>query len=55
MSETPKVKRRARCVYCGTKKPVTPAGKIRKHWVIGGPTTTHPGERVVCGGSGRPA
>lgn len=48
-------KRRARCSYCGKTKPVTRAGKIRKHWVTGGPTTTSAGQRVVCGGSGRPA
>jgi hypothetical protein len=47
--------RRAKCVYCGRSKPVTKAGKIRKHYVIGGPATTSAGERVVCGGSGRPA
>ena len=29
------------------------AGKIRKHWVTGGPATTAAGQRVVCGGSGR--
>jgi hypothetical protein len=55
MSAAPQAKRKARCLYCGKPKPVTKAGKIRKHWVTGGPTTTHPGERVVCGGSGRPA
>jgi hypothetical protein len=46
---------RARCAYCGRLKPRTKAGKIRKHWIIGGPTTTNAGKRVVCGGSGRPA
>lgn len=45
--------RKARCPYCGTLKPVTSKGKVRKHWVTGGPATTHWGERVVCGGSGR--
>jgi hypothetical protein len=53
MTETKRKK--ARCLYCGTLKPVSKSGKIRKHWVIGGPTTTHPGERVVCGGSYRAA
>jgi hypothetical protein len=52
--EKPK-RRRARCLYCGTTKPVTKAGRIRKHYVIGGPTTTTAGQRVVCGGSGRVA
>lgn len=47
--------RRARCVYCGKARPVTPTGKIRKHWVTGGGSTTAAGQRVVCGGSGRPA
>jgi hypothetical protein len=46
---------KARCLYCGKLKPKTKAGRIRKHWVIGGPTTTNPGQRVVCGGSGRDA
>jgi hypothetical protein len=46
---------RGRCIYCGKAKPLTKAGKIRKHWIIAGPTTTHVGQRVVCGGSGRPA
>jgi hypothetical protein len=46
-------KRRARCVYCGTTKPVTKSGKIRKHWVTGGPNGPAPGQRIVCGGSGR--
>lgn len=45
--------KKARCIYCGLAKPVTKTGKIRKHWVIGGPTTTHKDQRVVCGGSGR--
>ena len=53
MSEIQTTRRRARCLYCGKSKPVTKAGNIRKHWVIGGPTTTHAGQRVVCGGSGR--
>lgn len=48
-------KKRARCAYCGTAKPVTGKGRIRKHWVTGGPATTTAGQRVVCGGSGRPA
>lgn len=47
--------KRAKCIYCGKTKPVTSAGKIRKHYVIGGPTTTQAGKRVVCGGSGRAA
>lgn len=47
--------RKAKCVYCGTLKPVTKAGKIRMHYVIGSRWTTTAGERVVCGGSGRPA
>jgi hypothetical protein len=46
-------KRRARCVYCGTTKPVTKSGKIRKHWVKGGPNGPAPGQKIVCGGSGR--
>ena len=45
--------KRAKCTYCGRIKPVTRAGKIRKHYVTGGPTTTAAGQRVVCGGSGR--
>ena len=49
MSSTP----RSRCQYCGTLKPVTRAGRIRKHWIIAGATTLYPGQRVVCGGSGR--
>lgn len=53
MSSLEVPKRRARCPYCGRTKPVTSKGKIRKHWVIGGPTTTQAGKRVVCGGSGR--
>jgi len=48
-------KKRATCPYCGKKRPVTPAGRIRKHYVTGGPTTLVPGQRVVCGGSGRQA
>jgi len=48
-------RRKAKCVYCGKLKPVTSKGHIRVHWVTGGPTTTHPGQRVICGGSGRPA
>jgi hypothetical protein len=46
---------RARCLYCGRLRPKTKTGKIRKHWVIAGPTTLTPGKRVVCGGSGRVA
>lgn len=46
---------RRKCSYCGKNKPVTKAGRIRKHWIIAGPTTTSAGLRVVCGGSGRPA
>lgn len=46
--------RKARCSYCGRLRPVTKAGKIRKHYVTAGPTTLVPGQRVVCGGSGRP-
>ena len=48
-------KPKGRCLYCGTLRPMTRAGKIRKHWVISGPTTLQPGKRVVCGGSGRTA
>jgi hypothetical protein len=44
---------RARCIYCGRMRPKTKAGKIRKHYVTAGPTTLVPGQRVVCGGSGR--
>lgn len=47
--------RRARCSYCGRSCPVTKAGNIRKHYVTAGPTTLQPGQRVVCGGSGRQA
>ena len=47
--------RRARCVYCGKTRSVTKKGKIRKHYVIAGATTLVPGQRVVCGGSGRQA
>lgn len=37
MNGAPQVKRRrAKCLYCGKPKPVTKAGKIRKHWVTGG-------------------
>src|SRR5690348_7822486 len=28
--------RRAKCVYCGRSKPVTKAGKIRKHYITAG-------------------
>ncbi len=52
MNEPTRVKR-AKCVYCGRTKAVTKAGKIRKHYVTAGPTTTTAGQRVVCGGSGR--
>jgi hypothetical protein len=48
-------RKRAKCLYCGTKKAVTPSGKIWAHYVISGPTTVNPGKRVLCGGSGRPA
>lgn len=44
---------KARCPYCGLAKPVTKGGRIRKHYVTAGPTTLVPGQRVVCGGSGR--
>lgn len=46
---------KTRCPYCGRLKPLTGKRKIRKHWVIAGPTTLVPGRRVVCGGSGRQA
>lgn len=46
--------RRANCPYCGKRKAVTPSGKVWAHYVIGGPTTTHAGQRVLCGGTGRP-
>lgn len=48
-------RRRARCLYCGTMKPVTGKGLIRKHYVTANATTLAPGQRVVCGGSGRQA
>lgn len=48
-------RKRATCPYCGRKRPVTPSGRIRKHYVTAGPTTLQPGQRVACGGSGRPA
>jgi hypothetical protein len=44
---------KAKCLYCGKLRPKTKAGKIRKHYVISGPTTLQPGKRVPCGGSGR--
>lgn len=44
---------RGRCVYCGTLKSLTKEGMVRVHYIIAGPTTLVPGERVVCGGSGR--
>ena len=47
--------RKARCVYCGTSRPVTKSGKIRKHYIIANAATLVPGQRVVCGGSGRQA
>lgn len=47
------VRKRARCVYCGKTRGLTKTGKIRKHYVTAGPTTLAPGQRVVCGGSGR--
>jgi hypothetical protein len=46
---------KATCPYCGTLKPKTKAGKIRRHWVIGGPNGLAAGQRVICGGSGRQA
>lgn len=46
---------KAKCLYCGKLRPKTQTGKIRKHYVIAGPTTVTPGQRVVCGGSGRMA
>ena len=49
------MRRRARCLYCGKIRPVTAAGKIRKHYVTAGSTTLQPGRRVICGGSGRQA
>jgi hypothetical protein len=55
MSSPEVPKRRGKCSYCGRTKPVTSKGKIRKHWVTGGPATTQAGKRVVCGGSGRVA
>jgi hypothetical protein len=55
MAELTRRSRKARCVYCGKAKPLTKAGKIRKHYVIAGPTTLVPGQRVACGGSGRQA
>jgi len=48
--------RKARCPYCGTLKPVTDKGKIRRHYVTAGvATVAETGSRIVCGGSGRPA
>lgn len=46
--------KRGRCVYCGRTYALTKDGKIRKHEVTAGPTTLVPGQRVVCGGAGRP-
>lgn len=46
-------RKRGRCVYCGKTRGLTKTGKIRKHYITAGPTTMVPGQRVVCGGSGR--
>lgn len=43
----------ARCPYCGKAKSLTVKRKIRKHWVTANAITLQPGQRVVCGGSGR--
>lgn len=48
-------RRRARCVYCGKSRAVTPAGKIWAHYVTAAPNTLAAGQRVLCGGTGRPA
>lgn len=46
---------KATCPYCGLKKPLTKAGRIRRHLVTGGPNGPAPGKIIICGGSGRPA
>lgn len=46
-------KGKGRCPYCSRTFKLTRNGKIRKHWITAGANTLVPGQRVVCGGSGR--